>query len=140
MPSLNKAPEEGLKASALSGGENGLYTEGSICGVPVFDVGGHRGTFGNRTGASQKASSTGQGTKDDFRATDHHFKEDDLVWMYNPKRQRGPSPKLQQNWEGSYTIVKNDVVHRVQRYLNSKPKVIQINRLAPYQGSGHNSS
>ncbi|GBO34488.1 hypothetical protein AVEN_109543-1, partial [Araneus ventricosus] len=27
------------------------------------------------------------------RATDHHFKEGDLVWMYNRKRRRGPSPK-----------------------------------------------
>ncbi|GBN05495.1 Retrovirus-related Pol polyprotein from transposon 297 [Araneus ventricosus] len=30
---LNKAPEEGLKVSALCGGRNGLYLEGSICGI-----------------------------------------------------------------------------------------------------------
>ncbi|GBM49220.1 hypothetical protein AVEN_91214-1, partial [Araneus ventricosus] len=36
MPSLNKAPEEGLKASALSGRENGLDMEGLICGVPCL--------------------------------------------------------------------------------------------------------
>ncbi|GBM75433.1 hypothetical protein AVEN_188788-1 [Araneus ventricosus] len=42
----------------------------------------------------------------DSRATDHYFKEGNLVWMYNPKRRRGPSPKLQQNWEGPYTVVK----------------------------------
>ncbi|GBL91130.1 hypothetical protein AVEN_184490-1 [Araneus ventricosus] len=49
------------------------------------------------------------------RATNHYFKEGDLVWMYNPKQRRGPSPKLQQNWEGPYTVVKklNDVVYRV---------------------------
>ncbi|GBM80743.1 hypothetical protein AVEN_96412-1, partial [Araneus ventricosus] len=48
------------------------------------------------------------------RATDYHFKEGDLVWMYNPKRLRGPSTKLQQKWEGPYTVVKrlNDVVYR----------------------------
>ncbi|GBL93060.1 hypothetical protein AVEN_216425-1 [Araneus ventricosus] len=28
----------------------------------------------------------------DSRATEHHFKEEDLVWMYNPKRWRGLSP------------------------------------------------
>ncbi|GBN57460.1 hypothetical protein AVEN_123854-1 [Araneus ventricosus] len=28
IPSLNKAPEEGLKASSLSGGGNGFYLEG----------------------------------------------------------------------------------------------------------------
>ncbi|GBN97376.1 hypothetical protein AVEN_201797-1 [Araneus ventricosus] len=64
----------------------------------------------------------------DSRATDHHFKEGDLLWMYNPKRRRGPSPKLQQNWEGLYTVVKklNNVVYRVQRSSNAKPKVIHI--------------
>ncbi|GBM74931.1 hypothetical protein AVEN_173349-1 [Araneus ventricosus] len=30
LPFLNKAPEEGLKVSALCGGRNGLYLEGSI--------------------------------------------------------------------------------------------------------------
>ncbi|GBO41665.1 hypothetical protein AVEN_170177-1 [Araneus ventricosus] len=74
------------------------------------------------------------------RATDHYFKEGDLVWMYNPKRRRGLSPKLQ-NWEGSYTVVKklNDVVYRVQRSSNAKPKVIHINRLAPYRATDHSS-
>ncbi|GBO04638.1 hypothetical protein AVEN_107664-1 [Araneus ventricosus] len=33
---LNKAPEEGLKVSALCGGRNGLYLEGSICGIPCL--------------------------------------------------------------------------------------------------------
>ncbi|GBN69664.1 hypothetical protein AVEN_32412-1 [Araneus ventricosus] len=47
--------------------------------------------------------------------------------MYNPKRRRGLSPKLQQNWEGPYTIVKklNDVIYRVQRSPNAKPKVTE---------------
>ncbi|GBM17504.1 hypothetical protein AVEN_48028-1 [Araneus ventricosus] len=77
----------------------------------------------------------------DSRATDHHFKEGDLVWMYNPKRRRGLSPKLQQNWEGPYTVVKklNDVVYRVQRSPNVKPKVIHINRLAPCRATDHSS-
>ncbi|GBO24873.1 hypothetical protein AVEN_70220-1 [Araneus ventricosus] len=59
----------------------------------------------------------------DSRATDHHFKEGDLVWMYNPKRWRGLNPKLQQNWEGPYTVVKklNDVVYRIQRSPNARP-------------------
>ncbi|GBN96352.1 hypothetical protein AVEN_13907-1 [Araneus ventricosus] len=56
-------------------------------------------------------------TRYDSRATDHHFKEGDLISEYNPKRRRGLSTKLQQNWEGPYTVVKklNDVVYRVQR-------------------------
>ncbi|GBN83539.1 hypothetical protein AVEN_207911-1, partial [Araneus ventricosus] len=61
--------------------------------------------------------------------------------MYNPKRRRGLSPKLQQNREGPYTVVKklNDVVYRVQRSSNAKPKVIHINRLAPYRVTDHSS-
>ncbi|GBM09461.1 Retrovirus-related Pol polyprotein from transposon 412, partial [Araneus ventricosus] len=88
-----------------------------------------------------KLASERMKTRYESRATDHHFKEGDLVWMYNPKRRRGLSPKLQQNWEGPYTIVKklNDVVYRVQRSPNAKPKVIHINRLAPYRATDHSS-
>ncbi|GBN09457.1 hypothetical protein AVEN_116684-1 [Araneus ventricosus] len=53
-----------------------------------------------------KLASERMKTRYDSRATDHHFKDGDLVWMYNPKRRRGLSPKLQQNWEGPYTVVK----------------------------------
>ncbi|GBM81971.1 hypothetical protein AVEN_76136-1 [Araneus ventricosus] len=88
-----------------------------------------------------KLASEQMKTRYDSRATDHHFKEEDLVWMYNPKRRRGLSPKLQQNWEGPYTVVKklNDVVYRVQRSSNAKPKVIHINRLTPYRVTDHSS-
>ncbi|GBM44084.1 hypothetical protein AVEN_75900-1 [Araneus ventricosus] len=77
----------------------------------------------------------------DSRATDHHFKDGDLVWMYNLKQRRGLSPKLQQSWKGPYTVVKklNDPVYRVQRSPNTKPKVIHINRLAPYRATDHSS-
>ncbi|GBM31359.1 Retrovirus-related Pol polyprotein from transposon 297 [Araneus ventricosus] len=36
LPFLNKAPEEGLEVSSLCGGRNGLYLEGSICGIPCL--------------------------------------------------------------------------------------------------------
>ncbi|GBN14952.1 hypothetical protein AVEN_171820-1 [Araneus ventricosus] len=36
LPFLNKASEERLKVSALCGGRNGLYLEGSICGIPCL--------------------------------------------------------------------------------------------------------
>ncbi|GBM69537.1 hypothetical protein AVEN_219175-1 [Araneus ventricosus] len=72
-------------------------------------------------------------TRYDSGATGHYFMEGDQVWMYTPKRRRGLSLKLQQNWEGPYTIVKklNDVIYRVQKSPNAKPKVIRINRLTP---------
>ncbi|GBM20200.1 hypothetical protein AVEN_216628-1 [Araneus ventricosus] len=80
-------------------------------------------------------------TRYDSGATGHYFKEGYQIWMYNPKRRRGLSPKLQQNREGPYTTVKklNDAIYRVQRSPNAKPKVIQINRLTPYRATDHNS-
>ncbi|GBO11422.1 hypothetical protein AVEN_160862-1 [Araneus ventricosus] len=88
-----------------------------------------------------KLASERMETRYDSRATDHHFKDGDLVWMYNPKRRRGMCPKLQENWEGPYSIVKelNDVVYRVQRSSNAKKKVIHINRLASYRATDHSS-
>ncbi|GFX29206.1 retrovirus-related Pol polyprotein from transposon 412 [Trichonephila clavipes] len=72
-------------------------------------------------------------TRYDARATGHDFHEGDKVWLWNPKRRKGLSPKLQTNWEGPYTVLKrlNDVVVRIQKSPHSKPKVIHYNRLAP---------
>ncbi|GFU08175.1 retrovirus-related Pol polyprotein from transposon 412 [Trichonephila clavipes] len=74
----------------------------------------------------------------DARATGHDFHEGDKVWLWNPKRRKGLSPKLQTNWEGPYTVLKrlNDVMVRIQKSPHSKTKVIlvQYNRLTPYLG------
>ncbi|GFT74516.1 retrovirus-related Pol polyprotein from transposon 412 [Trichonephila clavipes] len=78
-------------------------------------------------------------TRYDTKATGHQFKEGDKVWFYNPTRRKGLSPKLQSHWDGPYTILKiiNDVVIRIRKSTNSKPRVIHYDRLAPYYG--HNS-
>ncbi|GFW79964.1 retrovirus-related Pol polyprotein from transposon 412 [Trichonephila clavipes] len=78
-------------------------------------------------------------TRYDTKATGHQFKEGDKVWFYNPTRRKGLSPKLQSHWEGPYTILKiiNDVVIRILKSTNSKPRVVHYDRLAPYYG--HNS-
>ncbi|GFV00877.1 retrovirus-related Pol polyprotein from transposon 412 [Trichonephila clavipes] len=38
-------------------------------------------------------------TRYDARATGHDFHEGDKVWLWNPKRRKGLSPKLQTNWD-----------------------------------------
>ncbi|GFW14539.1 retrovirus-related Pol polyprotein from transposon 412 [Trichonephila clavipes] len=38
-------------------------------------------------------------TRYDARATGHDFHEGDKVWLWNPKRRKGLSPKLRTNWE-----------------------------------------
>ncbi|GFW23496.1 integrase core domain protein [Trichonephila clavipes] len=75
-------------------------------------------------------------TRYNARATGHNFQKGDKVWLWNPKRRKGLSPKLQTNWEGPYTVLKilNDVVVRIQKSPHLKPKVIHYNRLAPYLG------
>ncbi|GFU35993.1 retrovirus-related Pol polyprotein from transposon 412 [Trichonephila clavipes] len=74
-------------------------------------------------------------TRYDARATGHDFHQGDKVWLWNPKRRKGLSPKLQTNWEGPEKSKRlNDVVVRIQKSPHSKPKVIHYNRLAPYLG------
>ncbi|XP_050507422.1 uncharacterized protein LOC126885038 [Diabrotica virgifera virgifera] len=73
----------------------------------------------------------------DSRCKNESFEIGDLVWLYNPQRRRGLCPNLQRQWEGPYEVKKkiNDVIYRIKKLPNGKPKVIHINRLAPYAGS-----
>ncbi|GFT33076.1 retrovirus-related Pol polyprotein from transposon 412 [Trichonephila clavipes] len=47
-------------------------------------------------------------TEYDARATGHDFHEGDKVWLWNPKRRKVLSPKLQINWEGPYSPKKTE--------------------------------
>ncbi|GFU55840.1 retrovirus-related Pol polyprotein from transposon 412 [Trichonephila clavipes] len=73
-------------------------------------------------------------TRYDAKATGHDFHEGDKVSLWNLKCHKGLSPKLQTNWEGSYTVLKrlNDVVVRIQKSPHSKSNVIHYNRLPPF--------
>ncbi|GFX34244.1 retrovirus-related Pol polyprotein from transposon 412 [Trichonephila clavipes] len=73
-------------------------------------------------------------TRYEVRATGHDFHVGKKVWLWNLKRHKGLSPKVQTNWEGPYTVLKrlNDLVVRIQKSPHSKRKVIHYNRLAPY--------
>ncbi|KAJ8943324.1 hypothetical protein NQ318_004765, partial [Aromia moschata] len=75
-------------------------------------------------------------TRYNVRANSSSFQEGDLVWLYNPVRRKERSPKLQNNWEGPFTVIKriNDVVYRIQRNPRSKMKVVHLDRLTPYRG------
>ena len=52
----------------------------------------------------------------DLRADLKVFEAGDAVWLHNPQRKPGHSPKLMRAWEGPYTVMKaiNDVVYRIQ--------------------------
>jgi hypothetical protein len=55
------------------------------------------------------------------------------VWLYNPKRRKGRSPKLYIPWEGSYTVVevRRGVLVTIQKNRHTKPHVVHIDKLAP---------
>ncbi|KAJ8914274.1 hypothetical protein NQ315_011007 [Exocentrus adspersus] len=74
-------------------------------------------------------------TRYDLRANTGGFQVGEKVWLYNPKRTKGKSPKLQKSWEGPYIVVTrlNDVVYRIQKNPQAKMKIVHIDRLTPYQ-------
>lgn len=75
-------------------------------------------------------------TRYDLKATSSGFSEGDLVWLYNPMRRKGRSPKLQQDWEGPYNVITriNDVVYRIRRVPQGKLKVVHVDRLCRFNG------
>ena len=62
------------------------------------------------------------------------FEVDELVWLYNPKRKKGLSPKLTCDWEGPYIILKriNELLYRIRKSAREKPRVVHRNRLWRY--------
>ena len=76
----------------------------------------------------------------DRRARDAKYTVGDRVWLYNPRRRRGLSPKLQSPWEGPYTVeeVISHVTYRVRRG-RKRPSVVHVDRLWRYHGPGHYS-
>ena len=73
----------------------------------------------------------------DVGTTKAVFSEGDAVWLYNPKRRKGVSPKLTCDWEGPYVVLKriNELLYRVRKSANAKPRVVHRNRLWRYQGT-----
>ncbi|KAJ8941505.1 hypothetical protein NQ318_006456 [Aromia moschata] len=92
----------------------------------------HERVRSNIQGASNRMKKTY-----DINANDGRYQPGNQVWLYNPQRRRGLSPKLQSSWEGPYEVVTriNDVVYRIQKLPRGKPRVVHFNRLAPFAGS-----
>ena len=68
----------------------------------------------------------------DVKATSlQPLEENDQVWLYNPKRKKGQSPKLSSSWDGPYRIVKrlSAVTYRIQKHKHAACKVVHFNRL-----------
>jgi hypothetical protein len=64
------------------------------------------------------------------------YYEGDNVWLCQPTRMKGKSPKLESLWEGPYRIVSQiDNVYRIQWNPGSRIMVVHLDRLALYQGT-----
>ena len=76
-------------------------------------------------------------TRYDRKANIRGFEEDSLVWLHNPVRSKGKSPKLQSKWNGPYRVVTriNDVTYRIQKGTRGIPKIVHVDRLAKYHGT-----
>ena len=67
----------------------------------------------------------------DLKATLKPLEEGDKVWLYNPKRKKGQSPKLSSPWDGPYLVVKklSAVTYRIQKNRQAACRVVHFNRL-----------
>ena len=65
-------------------------------------------------------------------AQEPKFEENQWVWLFNPVRKKGRSPKLQIGWEEKpYKILKqiNEVQVQIQRQGGTKRRIIHVNRI-----------
>ena len=89
-----------------------------------------------RAQASTGKAAVHQKTHYDRKTHSHGLKEGQFVWLHDPSKRKGLSPKLQLRWKGPFLIVTqlSDVVFRIQASPRSKPMVVHADRLKPYEG------
>ena len=75
----------------------------------------------------------------DVKARTADFEEGEKVWLYNPRCRKGLSPKLQSPWEGPYIVLEklSAVTYRIRQQGRRKVKVVHVDRLSKYRGTGH---
>ena len=65
----------------------------------------------------------------------------DHVWLYEPKVQKGATPKLDADrWSGPWEILKSisDFAYVIRRTAHSKPRLVNVDRLMPYAPRDNN--
>jgi hypothetical protein len=72
----------------------------------------------------------------DLKTHVHRYEPGDAVWLHNPARKKGVSPKLSRPWEGPFRVIKrlSDVTYRIQKSAKAVPKVVHFDRLKLYIG------
>ena len=84
-----------------------------------------------------KIESERQKRRFDHRVDRCLYSAGDAIWLYNPRRKKGVTPKLQRPWEGPHLVTKriSDIVYRIQMTDKCKPKAVHFNGLKPYTGT-----
>lgn len=85
-----------------------------------------------------KKSHVNQKKQYDRRAIMREWKVGAPVWLFNPTKRVGKSPKLTIFWEETpYVIVDkvNDVVMKIQKNRKSKPRIVHVDRLKLVEGN-----
>lgn len=74
-------------------------------------------------------------TRYDLRSNPKRFDVGAKVWLYNPSRRKGLSPKLQSDWEGPCLVMEclSSVVYRIKTPSRRQSFTVHIDRLAPYE-------
>ena len=90
----------------------------------------------SRVASNLKVSAETMKQRKDAKATMAQLKEGDKVWLFNPRRKKGQSPKLASPWEGPYLILKalSAVTYRIRAPGKTSCKVVHFNRLWRMKG------
>lgn len=91
-------------------------------------------TIYERVRTNLKLTSERMKARYDLRTNLPVFQVGEEVWLHNPRRRRGLSPKLQSEWDGPAKIISkiSDLVVKIQMPGKRTTKVVHINRLAPF--------
>ena len=76
----------------------------------------------------------------DVNANQNSYKIGDVVWLFTNTRTKNKTPKLQRNWEGPYFVIEviSDIIYKIKKTENSKPKVVHHDRLKIFHGEVRN--
>ena len=71
----------------------------------------------------------------DLRVRSTTFQPGDRVWIYCPRRKVGRTSKWARYYSGPYSVehVFSDVLYRVRKDLRSKPFLVHVDKMKPYE-------
>ena len=95
--------------------------------------------------ARQKLGTAAERQKKEYdkKSWKQNLKEKDQVWLFNPTRHVGLSPKLEIKWEKTPYVIMNfisDVIVRIKQCTTGKERVVHIDYLQPVKGPQRSSN